>query len=202
MAHSCIVIPNSSCFLIFKTYQEYTLCFSNSSFPEHVSRLHSIPGQQSTNPESCVGYVSSFTFNNYREKFRGDVYALLVELLTKLRSNLEDGAESEAQTAAEIHKRDVLVHFCNHSNGGGRAEAFISHSTCFSCLFEPPEHALPCGHILCTPCLRAYGHPRGKTIIELDGCPYESVNRPSRHGFWKVYLKPDAAGIRILTLDG
>ena len=153
------------------------------------------------NPKA-VGYVSSFTFDGYREKFRDDVYARLVDLLRRLRSSLEDGAESEAQTAAEIHKRVVLVHFCHHSDGGGRAKAFISHSTCFSCLFEPPEHALPCGHILCTPCLRAYGSPRGKIIVELDGCPFESVNMPSRFGFWRVFLKPDAAGIRILTLDG
>lgn len=98
-----------------------------------------------------------------------------------------------------------MVHFFNHSISnrptGGRAEEFISHSTCFSCLFEPPEYALPCGHILCTSCLRAYGHANGQTIIEIDGCPSEALIRP-RCGLWRIFLKPAAVGIRILTLDG
>lgn len=134
-------------------------------------------------------------------RFQNDVYFRLEELLRRLRSRVQEGGELEAQAAAEVHKEGVLVHFYNHS-ARGRPEAFVSHSTCLSCLFEPPEHALPCGHILCTLCLKAYGISRGRTVVEIDGCPLESLNRRSRYGFWRVFLKPDAAGIRILTLDG
>ena len=72
---------------------------------------------------------------------------------------------------------------------------------CFSCLFEPAEYALPCGHILCLFCLKAYGQARGRTVVEIDGCPMESLNK-ARYGLLRVFLKPPAAGIRILTLDG
>ena len=164
---------------------------------------HGSKGHQLKNGKVLAvgGYVSSFSFDDYREKFQDGVYLRLEELLKRLRSKVQEGAEFEAQAAAEIHKEEVLMHFYHHS-ARGRAEAFISHSTCFCCLFEPPEHALPCGHVLCTPCLRAYGHARGRTVVEIDGCPLESLNRRSRYGFWRVFLKPDAAGIRILTLDG
>ena len=164
---------------------------------------HGSKGHQLKNGKVLAvgGYVSSFSFTDYRYKFQADVYSRLEELLGRLRSRVQEGAAVEAQAAAEIHKEEVLVHFYNHS-ARGRPEAFISHSTCFSCLFEPPEHALPCGHILCTTCLRAYGHSRGRTLVEIGDCPLELSKRRSRHGFWRVFLKPDAAGIRILTLDG
>lgn len=145
-------------------------------------------------------YVSSFSFESYQQRFQWDVYSRLDELLKTLRSRVQEGSELEAEAAADIHKNTVMVHFYNHS-ARGRADAFISHSTCFSCLFEPPEHALPCGHILCSSCLQAYGHARDRLVVELDGCPIESLSRP-RYGLWRVFLKPAAAGIRILTLDG
>lgn len=94
-----------------------------------------------------------------------------------------------------------MVQFYCHS-AQGRPEAFISHTTCLSCLFEPPEHALLCGHVLCASCLRAYGRSRGRNLVEIEGCPMELLSTWSRYGSWKVLLKPDAAGLRILSLDG
>ena len=146
------------------------------------------------------GYVSDFSFESYRNRFQLDVYWRFQELLGTLRSKFLESGELEAQAATDIHKDQVMVRFYNRS-AKGRADLFISHSTCFSCLFEPAEHALPCGHILCTSCLKAYGHPRGRTVVEIDGCPMESLNKP-RYGLWRVFLKPAAAGIRVLTLDG
>ena len=144
-------------------------------------------------------YVSSFSFKNYRERFEWDVYSRLTGLLETLRSEFQEGNRIEAQAAAEIHKNTIMIPFFNHSTRN-RVEAFTSHSTCLSCLFEPPEHALPCGHVLCTTCIRAYGHAKGKTVVEMDGCPLESIST-SRY-LWRIFLKPPTAGVRILTLDG
>ena len=117
-----------------------------------------------------------------------------------LRTRTHDLSEIEVDAAAEIHKNSVMKHFYNHAaNAGGHA--FISHSTCFSCLFEPPEHALPCGHVLCTSCLKAYGHSKGKFVVEIEGCPIESLSNPQTQ-VCKVIMKPADAGIRVLTLDG
>ncbi|KAL8723905.1 MAG: hypothetical protein Q9181_007090 [Wetmoreana brouardii] len=144
-------------------------------------------------------YESLFSFESYRETFAFDVYAQLTESLWILHTKVQDSHDSEANVAARIHATSVMKHFHDHTVKAGAA-SFISHSTCFSCLFEPPEHALPCGHVLCTPCLRAYGRATEKYVVELDGCPIESLSKPQNQP-WKVVMKPPDAGIRVLTLD-
>ena len=98
-----------------------------------------------------------------------------------------------------------MAHFYNHAEqaktySGATAVPFISQSTCVSCLIEPPEHALPCGHILCSSCLRAYGRPKSKNVVEINGCPIESLSLP-RYYSWKVYLKPVDAGSKSSFLS-
>ena len=167
--------------------------------PQHGSKGHQLKNGKVF---AVGGYVSEFSFESYRERFVWNVYYRLDELQNALIEGLQNkDGEGEAQLAAEIHKDKVMAHFYKHT-ANGRAGAFVSHSTCFSCLFEPPEHALPCGHILCTNCLQAYGHlSKNRSCVELDGCPMESLYRP-KYGSWRVILKPATAGIRILTLDG
>jgi hypothetical protein len=77
-------------------------------------------------------------------------------------------------------------------------------------LREMPEHPLPCGHVLCTPCVRTYSEldmkregmqQKDKNFIRLDRCPlhlrYLRFTDP-----WFLKFKPDLAGVRILSLDG
>ena len=163
---------------------------------------HGSKGHQLKNGKVLAvgGYMSQFSFENHQAKFQTEIYTRLNELLKILHSRLENDDESEVQAAANIHRSTVLDHFFDHT-ARGQANNFISHSTCFSCLFEPPEHPLPCGHVLCTPCLMAYGKRLGKTVVEMTGCPMETLIRPRKQA-WKVLLKPAAAGLRILTLDG
>lgn len=151
-------------------------------------------------------YVSRFSFDGYRDTFRFDVYSGLDESLKLLHSKVQEGTEVEAEAAAEIHKDKVMIYFYQHAEQAKAASdagavPFISQSTCFSCLVEPPEHALPCGHILCSSCIRAYGRPTAKNVVEINYCPIESLTRPRQH-IWRIFLKPADAGIRILTLDG
>ena len=128
------------------------------SFSCNIAPLggHGSKGHQLKNGKVLAvgGYVSLFSFPNYQEKFQKEIYARLSELLKILHSRTEDEDGSEVQAAAQIHKDTVLDHFFDHT-ARGRPSNFISHSTCLSCLFKPPEHALPCGHVLCTPCLMA-----------------------------------------------
>ena len=170
----------------------------------NVRSGHGTKGHQLKNGKVlAVGnYLSQFSFDNYREIFNFDVYSQLTESLKMLHIKVHETGQFEADAAAAIHKDSVMKHFYNHmAEAGAGADAFINHSTCFSCLFEPPEHALPCGHVLCTPCLRAYGGSKGKFVVEIDGCPLESLSRP-RDQVWKVVMKPPDAGIRVMTLDG
>jgi hypothetical protein len=145
-------------------------------------------------------YVSRFSYENHHEEFQINVYSQLDLLLKALQERIQAGDTTEDAAAAEIHKENVMTHFFEHV-AQGQAWQFISHSACFSCLFEPPEHPLPCGHILCTPCLKAYGHNKSKTLIEIAECPLEALGRP-RSQKWRIYLKPPSTGVRLMTLDG
>ena len=174
----------------------------------NVRSGHSTKGHQLKNGKVlAVGdYVSRFSFEGYQEIFRFDVYSQLNQSLQELHSKVRVGGEIEAQAAAGIHKDTVMKHFYKHAEQAKAASEagaapFISQSTCFSCLVEPPEYALPCGHILCAACIRAFGRARAKNVVEINECPIESLTRPRNHP-WKVFLKPADAGIRILTLDG
>lgn len=144
--------------------------------------------------------MSRFSFQTHQEEFQLNVYSRLDELLQTLDAKKQEGKGPEDQAAAEIHKETVMTHFFKHV-AQGRADQFVSHSACFSCLFEPPEHALPCGHILCTPCLKAYGHIKSNTLVVIFECPLEPSKR-QRFPIWDVYLKPPSAGVRLLSLDG
>lgn len=83
----------------------------------------------------------------------------------------------------------------------GNSCKYMSHSTCFCCLSEIPVHPLSCGHVLCTPCVRSYGRPNGRGLIEITECPI------GMHGErWLesclIQFKPPLAGVRVLCLDG
>jgi hypothetical protein len=142
-------------------------------------------------------YASQFSFVEYQETFQYNVYIRLYELLQMLRIQTRDLKQPERDVAASIHRELVMCNFFTHSTRGQK-DAYISHSACFSCLFEPPEHGLPCGHVICTKCLKDFrSRLHYRTIIEIERCPIcdDSLG-------WRVALKPDAAGVRILTLDG
>lgn len=95
----------------------------------------------------------------------------------------------------------INVNSFYHRVGG--AQRFVSHSTCFCCLRELAEHPLPCGHVLCTPCIKGYGKPHS----ELSGsytvatCPLHDFDAVFRVPA-EILFKPPLAGVRVLALDG
>lgn len=165
----------------------------------NVRSGHGAKGHQSKSGKLLAAgdYVSAFTFKNYRQQFQEDTYRKIVLLRGRVRQKRD---ENEDRAAAEVHREIVLPLFFEHASRG-LVRKFVSHSVCFSCLFNPPEHALPCGHIICTTCLKAYGKPLGNNVIGVSECPLERSERRFRT-IWRVHLKPANAGIRILTLDG
>lgn len=73
---------------------------------------------------------------------------------------------------------------------------------CYGCLFRNPNYRLPCRHVLCEACLRDYGQ---------DGAAFSSAvlrrciicGDSEKQGWpFKVRLKPDLGGLRVLSLDG
>jgi hypothetical protein len=154
-------------------------------------------------------YTARRTFDTLQEEFASNTYFRLHELLSILRdrraipSDRRTVRNNEIQVAAEIYRDDVLALFYRHISQNGKTDEYNSHSVCFCCLLRSPEHALPCGHVLCTQCVTIYGHPQpgSRTEMNIEYCPLE-VQTVRASQPWKIYLKPDSAGVRILTLDG
>lgn len=140
-------------------------------------------------------YQSSFTAQSHRNVFRDDIFVRLRELLDCFATESK-GTAVEQEVAARLHGTRILRPFFRRWKG---VDKFISHSACLACLVSPGEHSLPCGHVLCTPCLEDFGIARGPTLIEMKFCPLHDHETSFR---WLVTITPPNAGIRILNIDG
>ena len=150
-------------------------------------------GHQVSKGQVMAGdYQSYFSAATHRQKYRRDVFANLQELLARLmKSN-----HSELEAAATLHRDTILEPFYQHWGG---ADLFVSHSACLSCLVAPAEHCLPCGHVLCTPCVKDFGTYRGQSAVEMKYCPLHKSETKWRR---TIALKPESAGTRVLSMDG
>lgn len=163
----------------------------------NVRTGHSKGHQLESGKVFAVGsYVSKLSMDSFQETFRNYVFSFLKDKLETLRDNVSN-SQPEDQVAAQIHKIEVLRPFYDCVSQS-QTRPLVSHSACFSCLVGFPEHSLPCGHVLCTPCLQAYGQTVEENIIEITSCPLHS----GKDFRWKIHVKPRAAGVRVLTLDG
>lgn len=145
---------------------------------------------------------------SYQSDLNPDVFA--PEWLSQVRASLSAAeaamaklsqqvlpGRTELATASLVH-RERLGDFYRSLGG---AEQFASHSACLSCLRELPECALPCGHVLCLPCLELYGVRTSRTCVEISRCPLH-VGDVIAEPPWTVAVKPAGAGVRVLCLDG
>jgi hypothetical protein len=147
-------------------------------------------------------YQSSFTYGGYYHIWANGLDRDILKCQNELQA-LRDQADetvSDETHPLNLHKREMN----NFYRNVGTAKDFQSHAVCFSCLMGIPEHSLPCGHILCTACIKGYGR-RGRTSnsseFSLASCP---LHLDECH--WTepcvFRFKPDLAGVRVLSLDG
>lgn len=130
---------------------------------------------------------------------------------THLRQELRNLAPGFANQSEESNSDQDHLHevYRSHKRNldalygtWGEGNRFKSHANCFSCLSESPEHVLPCGHILCTPCIAGFGTSLGAGFIKLDSCPLIYHKSGWNESQYLASIKPDQAGVRVLTLDG
>jgi len=77
-----------------------------------------------------------------------------------------------------------------------------SHRTCLACLSNCPTNMLPCKdiqHAICEQCLRRYTGRYESSWAHLRECPLGCQLLISP---WKIRVKPETAGSRVLALDG
>jgi hypothetical protein len=123
-------------------------------------------------------------------------------------NELQSVASNNAQTASpeellnELHSKRMTRLY----DDLGSADKFISHTTCLCCLMQAPLHTLPCGHTLCTRCVRSYGiavhgSAKNSSVLDMEFCPLHPGldHWPSPY---YVRFKPEHAGVRLLSLDG
>ncbi|KAI9778775.1 MAG: hypothetical protein M1839_007865 [Geoglossum umbratile] len=101
----------------------------------------------------------------------------------------------EAQDAFQLHLQELRGFFLR------RASKYISMATCYCCLMNVPQHPLPCGHVLCTTCVKSYGEPLKYSSIGISSCPLHPEETRSLQR-WAITFKPEFAGVRVLSLDG
>jgi hypothetical protein len=105
-------------------------------------------------------------------------------------------AMEEQAAATELHLERVNE-FYSHL---GPLINYANHAACFCCLRELPEHPLPCGHVLCTLCVRSFAFKKNSQSYSMQWCPLHKHELWDEE--WEIAVKPQLAGVRILTLDG
>jgi hypothetical protein len=146
-------------------------------------------------------YKSKFDFHTYADVWISNISHYLEKIQKEVyAASIHDDSLTEPEAAARVHCKTMNDFY---RNVGDNVFQFVSHTTCFSCLRELPEHPLPCGHVLCTPCVKSYGRQVEKSVFQLGFCPLHVAETEFVAEFpWRVKIKPLHAGTRILSLDG
>jgi len=158
----------------------------------NVRSAHVAKGHQNQDGKLRVGpHVASNTLKELQDDFSDRVFNRFQELFRDLNSN---------EDPWKFHE-DILTDFYSEA---GHETAYKYPSTCFSCLCKVPEHALPCGHIICVLCISSAGTALGNGFIELSHCPLMRCQGDAWRdkSSWLISTKPPQAGVRIMTLDG
>lgn len=143
-------------------------------------------------------YQSSFSADDYGKQWLQSLQSHLAKVQQEYeeRDSRDARTASSNQTALDLHKK----HMASFFEKMGHAANYVSHTTCLCCLKEVPEHGLPCGHVLCTACVQAYGSSTDDPQVFVQSCPLHPGDVFSPR--WQVHFKPEYAGIRALALDG
>ncbi|KAK3115116.1 hypothetical protein LTR53_005893, partial [Teratosphaeriaceae sp. CCFEE 6253] len=167
-----------------------------------VKARHQPKGHQDERGIIAAGDYEAAFDSSFASQWKAQLRAAIEGIHRDFSYELEQASHEDTQAipeesiALELHAEYLNQFF----EAIGPAAAICSHSTCFCCLMDVPEHPLPCGHVICTACIKAYGKS-AKTSVTLACCP---LHRESTK--WAkpatVKFKPPGAGVRILSLDG
>jgi hypothetical protein len=195
----------------YKTYFDYTLkefCSKHSPCRHkscaNVQQSHVKGHQNQRGKIIAVGeYESEFSYEDYYNPWMADVLHDIKSLQSlesaNKRSDNRGRAIPDAVLALNQHV-EILIQFYARAK---LQSQFESQSTCVLCFMESSEHALPCGHVLCTPCVKGLGKKMSKTEYRLKSCPVHTKKSRTK---WEnphvIRFKPKFAGVRLLSLDG
>lgn len=186
--------------------QHLTCEFRNGSYRcVNVAANHNPKGHQDARGKIKPGeFESNFNPQSYLRSWRKEIRSQMHNIDRELESASQRAPSySKEAYMMQIHRDDMVS--CYDASLGS-AGGILSYATCFCCLMQSPEHALRCGHVLCTQCVRAHGQPlhdntSTRSVVKLDCCPLHPKKTD-----WEVpcliRFKPEHAGVRLLCLDG
>ena len=168
-----------------------------------VKARHQPKGHQDNQGIIAAGDYQAAFDSSFVHRWKAQLRSAIEGLHRDFSYELEQASQShdtnaipEERIALDLH----IEYLNNFFEAVGPAASIVSHSTCFCCLMDVPEHPLPCGHVLCTACIKAYGR-QYKSAVSMQCCPLhrESTSwaRPAL-----IKFKPPGAGVRVLALDG
>lgn len=168
-----------------------------------VKARHQVKGHQDEKGIIATGDYEAAFDSSFLSQWKAQLRMAMEGIHRDFSYELEQASQVE-DTQAIPEERialDLHIEYLNQFfESVGPATAICSHATCFCCLMDVPEHPLPCGHVLCTACIKAYGKA-SKSFVALQSCP---LHRDATQ--WAkpatVKFKPAGAGIRVLSLDG
>jgi hypothetical protein len=158
--------------------------------------------------------VAAGSYIPEREGLEADGFHF-IELVTKTYKELIERLDRKpkARQAAMQIQRDTLekdpyLKMWNNLNAANNpstaaSKAYASHSTCFSCLFSTPNHALSCGHVICDMCVEDFSEvPHIDHVRTVTDCPLCGSGDPPWKKLLIIKKNPRQTGPRILSLDG
>ncbi|KAK0868567.1 hypothetical protein LTR87_014099 [Friedmanniomyces endolithicus] len=167
-----------------------------------VKARHQPKGHQDEKGIIAAGDYQAAFDSTFTHQWKAQLRAAIEGIHRDFSYELEQASHEDTQAipeeniALELHGEYLNQFF----EAVGPAAAICSHATCFCCLMDVPEHPLPCGHVLCTACIKAYGKA-SKSSVTLQCCPlHREATRWAKPAVLK--FKPTSAGVRILSLDG
>lgn len=167
-----------------------------------VKARHSVKGHQDEKGIIAAGDYQAALDTDFLPQWKQQLRAAIGSIARDFQYELDQISHGDEPSVPEERiALDLHIEYINQFfEAVGPASSMVSHATCFCCLMDVPEHPLPCGHVLCTACIKAYGKPH-KSTLQVSCCPLhrESTNwaKPAN-----IRFKPVGAGARILSLDG
>lgn len=144
-------------------------------------------------------YQATFTAESFCYEWAENLKRYLKKYQAELTLQPMPSTTNERVLAGNLH----LATMNDFYRRAGGASQYLSQSTCFCCLRELAKYPLPCGHVVCTPCVKDYGLPqRGMTgSYQIWACPLHDHDSHFAKPI-QINFKPPLAGLRILSLDG
>jgi hypothetical protein len=152
----------------------------------HIRGHQDISGRLlSTGPYRSAG---NFTEKNFKEDWQLMLDTNLENAQMQMqRMRTGEIVMEEEETAEKLHLQRLDEFYSNL----GDLSVYVNHSACFCCLRELPEHPLPCGHVLCTPCIKSFAFKKNTVTYAIGRCPlhqHQTWEPP-----WEIAVKPDLA---------